>query len=121
MKKWILIYIPLMLASCTAHHMAKTPLPKLIPLDDFTKGSISHEVSMHYTKHQYDLYEFEVFIRNKSKDSISVDPSSFSYNSLSEKTEIDTKSIYSINPQEKIRQLEMQRDSLKDEWMISSG
>jgi len=86
----------------------------LFRIDSDTKFSNNHEVRVDYKEIYNHNFKFEVFIRNKTTDSIFVNPASFKYSLISEKIETDSNFTYGITPAERIEQLEIQEDSLKN-------
>jgi len=87
----------------------------LFRIESDTKFSDNQEVKVDYKGLYNQNYKFEVSIRNKSKDSIFVNPSSFKYSMISVKIGTDSTFINAINPEERIEQLELKEDSLKNE------
>lgn len=105
----------LIFTSCATQHFVTTPNLTLSPLSNDIRQRDNYQAKVNFIGFKNWKYEFSVFIRNSSKDSISVNPSLFSYNSMPEKSKISPHLIYSINPEERMNQLEMQKDSLMKE------
>lgn len=91
----------------------------MTPLNNFGNQNDNYDVKIQFNGIKYDKFEFEIFITNKSNDSISVNPSLFNYTSFSEEeeidNEIDSQLVYCINPEERIKQLKTQKNSLMNE------
>ena len=110
----VFLYILFLLVSCTTKRLATTPDVVLIPLNNSSKQGGNYEVRVNYIGLINCNYEFEVYIRNNSKDSVFVNPDLFRYSFISENNEKNKHIIYSISPEEKIKQLKIQEDSLKN-------
>jgi hypothetical protein len=108
------IFILLILVSCTTQRIATSSKLMIFSIDSDTKFSENHEVRVDYKGIYNENYKFEVIIRNKSTDSIFVNPASFKYSLTSEIIGTDSKFIPVINPEARIEQLEIQEDSLKN-------
>ena len=115
MRNKTYLFILLILASCSTQRLATSPNLTLVPLNNGTKLSDKYEVRVDYKGLKNQNYEFKVFIRNKSNDSIFVNPASFTYRLISGKNETDPQIIYRINPEERIKQLTILADTLKNE------
>ncbi|SHH70906.1 hypothetical protein [Wenyingzhuangia marina] len=115
MRYKISFCILFILVSCKVQRIATTSKPMLFKIESDTKFSDNHEVSVDYKGIYNQNYQFEVIIRNKTKDSIFVNPASFKYSLISEKNGTDSLFIHVINPEEKIEQLVIHEDVLKNE------
>ena len=113
MKNKTIIYFLLMLVSCSSHRKSTTSNLTLTPLNYHSKLSDNYELSVHYIGLETTMYEFEITIKNKSKDSVFLNSSSFIYNTISEKNEKIPN--YSINPDERIKKLKIKKDSLTNQ------
>lgn len=87
----------------------------LFRIESDTIFSDNQEVKVDFKGLYNQNYKFEVSIQNKSKDSIFVNPSSFKYSKISGKIGTGSTFINAINPEERIEQLELKEDSLKNE------
>ena len=108
------ICILFILASCTTQRMATSSKLMLYRIENDTKFSDNQEVTVDYKGLYNENYKFEVLIRNKSKDSIFVNPALFKYIIISGKIRTDSTFINAINPEERIEQLGLIEDSLKN-------
>ncbi|MBE0651793.1 MAG: hypothetical protein IH595_13250 [Bacteroidales bacterium] len=115
MRKKSFILALFILASCTTQRFATLPKLTLSPLNKAVSLADNNEVKVDFTGLKSKNYEFEVSVKNNSKDTISIDPALFYYSVNPVKEGMTPKLIYSINPEKRIEQLEMQKDSLMSE------
>ena len=109
------ICILFILASCTTQRIPTSSKLMLFRIESDIIFSNNQEVKVDYKGLYNQNYKFEVSIHNKSKDSIFVNPSSFKYSTISGKIGTVSTLINAINPEERIEQLELKKDSLKNE------
>jgi hypothetical protein len=103
-----------MLASCTTQYIPISSKLNLFRIESDTIINDRHEVKVDYKGLYNQNYKFEVSIRNNTKDSIFVNPSSFKYSVISENTGIDSIHINAINLEERIENLKFKEDCLKN-------
>ena len=115
MQNTSFIIVLLLLASCTTQRFATTSNLSLKPLNNDTLQLNKYQTKVNFIRLNNQNYEFSVFIKNNSKDSASINPSLFSYNSMPNINETSHHLIYSIDPKERIKKLESQKDSLMKE------
>ncbi len=108
------IYILFILVSCSTQRVATTSKLMLFRIDTDGEFSDNQEVQVDYNGLYNENYIFQVLIRNNSTDSIFVNPASFKYRLITGKMRIDTTIVNAINPEERIEQLKIQKDSLKN-------
>jgi hypothetical protein len=115
MRNTSFIIVFLILASCTTQRFATTSNLSLKPLNNDTVQIDKYHAKVNFIRLNNQNYEFSVFIKNNSKDTVSINPSLFSYNYIPNINETNHHLIYSINPKERIKKLESQKDSLMKE------
>lgn len=115
MRNTSFIIVLLFIASCTTQRFATTSNLSLEPLNNDTAQLNKYQAKVNFIRLNNQNYEFSVFIKNNSKNSASVNPSLFSYNSMPNINETSHHLIYSIDPKEIIKKLESQKDSLMKE------
>ena len=104
MRYKVSLCILFILAGCTTTQR----IPMLYRIENDTTVSNNQEVKVDYKGLYNQNYKFKISIHNKSNDSIFVTPSSFKYST-------DSTSINAINPEERIEELELERDGLINE------
>lgn len=100
--------------SCTSQRVTTSSKLVIRKIESENLFNNNHNVKVNFIEIHNQNYKFEVFIRNKSKDSIYVSPNTFKYSIISESVEADTTFINAINPEEEVKQLSIQLDSLNN-------
>lgn len=107
----ILVGLLFLFLSCTTQRAATPPTVSLVPINSNANQKKQYELRLDYVGLQNCNYEFKVFIANQSKDSIFVTPDSLRYSFISKDNEI----FHSISPEERSKQLKIQKNKLKNE------
>ena len=100
--------------SCTSHRITKSSKLVMRKIENESIFNNRHRVKIDFVEVYNQNYKFEVFVRNKSKDSIFVTPALIKYRIISESVKGDSTFVNAINPEEEIKQLSIQLDSLKN-------
>lgn len=100
--------------SCTSQRVTTSSnlVMRKIESENFVYNN--QEVTVDFVEVFNQNYKFEVLIRNKSKDSIFVTPASFKYSIVSESAGTDSAFTNVIIPEDRIEQLSIQQDSLRN-------
>ena len=109
------MFILLILASCTTQRIATSTKPMIQISDRDTILNNKHQVEVRYKGIYNQNFNFEVFIRNNSKEPIYANPASFKYRVISDNIKTDSKFIHAIDPALRVEHLNVQVDSLKND------
>jgi len=115
MKNSPLFIILLLLASCSTKRISTFSELPLFSTGELISQNENYEVKIQFIKTIYDNYEFKIGIKNKSNDSIFVESSMFTYDYFPNEKGIDQQSVCCINPKARIKQLNINKDSLVKE------